>query len=89
MQFQKTALALCAAGLLSLPGLVAASGGPSGPAVTFAVQGNIGEVIVNPYKLAPLTPSFATAAMNCRMLKFGLCPSKTDRKSNIKFPNDS
>ena len=68
MQFQKTALALCAAGLLSLPGLVAASGGPSGPAVTFAVQGNIGEVIVNPYKLAPL---------------------KTDRKSNIKFPNDS
>lgn len=55
MQFQKTAFALCAAGLLSLPGLVAASGGPSGPAVTFAVQGNIGEVIVNPYKLAPLT----------------------------------
>ena len=52
MQFQKTAFALCAAGLLSLPGLVAASGGPSGPAVTFAVQGNIGEVIVNPYKLA-------------------------------------
>ena len=34
-------------------------------------------------------PSFATVAMNCRMLKFGLCPSKTDRKSNIKFPNDS
>ena len=89
MQFQKTALALCAAGLLSLPGLVAASGGPSGPAVTFAVQGNIGEVLSTHTNLPRSQPSFATVAMNCRMLKFGLCPSKTDRKSNIKFPNDS
>ena len=34
---------------------VAASGGPSGPAVTYPVQGHIGEVIVNPYNVAPLT----------------------------------
>lgn len=32
-----------------------ASGGPSGAAVSFGVQGNIGEVVVNPYKIAPLT----------------------------------
>lgn len=55
MQFKMTTLALCAAGLFALPGIAAASGGPSGPAVTFAVQGNIDEVIVNPYKIAPLT----------------------------------
>ena len=32
-----------------------AMGGPSGTNVTYAVQGHIGEVIWNPYKLAPLT----------------------------------
>ena len=32
-----------------------ASGGSSGPAVAFRSSGNIGEVIVNPYKVAPLT----------------------------------
>ena len=32
-----------------------ASGGSSGPAVAFSSMGNIGEVIVNPYKVAPLT----------------------------------
>ena len=32
-----------------------ASGGPSGPHVGYPVQGHIGEVIVNPYKVAPLT----------------------------------
>lgn len=89
MQFQKTALALCAAGLLSLPGLVAASGGPSGPAVTFAVQGNIGEVIVNPYKLAPLTAIIRNGGYELQDVEVRIVPSKTDRKSNIKFPNDS
>ena len=32
-----------------------AAGGPSGPAVTYPTVGHIGEVIVNPYKVAPLT----------------------------------
>lgn len=32
-----------------------AGGGPSGPEVTYPTQGHIGEVIVNPYKVAPLT----------------------------------
>ena len=32
-----------------------ASGGPSGPNVAFRSTGNIGEVIVNPFKVSPLT----------------------------------
>ncbi len=32
-----------------------AAGGPSGARVNFPVQGHIGEVVVNPYKIAPLT----------------------------------
>ena len=48
--------AAAAAVLLQLPLAPAmASGGPSGPNVTYPVQGHIGEVIVNPYKVAPLT----------------------------------
>lgn len=34
---------------------VVASGGASGPKVNFAAQGHIGEVVVNPYRIAPLT----------------------------------
>lgn len=33
----------------------ATASGPSGPNVTFQAQGNIGEVVWNPYKIAPLT----------------------------------
>ncbi len=36
-------------------GKALAAGGSSGPKVSFAVQGKLGEVIVNPYKIAPLT----------------------------------
>lgn len=36
-------------------GTASASGGGSGPNVQYAVQGKIGEVITNPYKIAPLT----------------------------------
>ena len=32
-----------------------AGGGPSGPEVTYPTQGHIGEVVVNPFKVAPLT----------------------------------
>ena len=36
-------------------GTAAAAGGSSGPRVTFAAQGKLGEIVVNPYKMAPLT----------------------------------
>lgn len=38
-----------AAMMLSISTSAMAMGGPSGPHVTYPVQGNIGEVIVNPY----------------------------------------
>ena len=84
MQFQKTALALCAAGLLSLPGLVAASGGPSGSAVTFAVQGNIGEVIVNPYKLAPLTAIIRNGGYELQDVEVRIVPKQNGQEIKYK-----
>ena len=42
-------------GICRVSGIFGSRGGPSGPAVTYPVQGHIGEVIVNPYNVAPLT----------------------------------
>ena len=52
-----------------------AGGGPSGPEVTYPTQGHIGEVIVNPFKVAPSLRSFATAATS-----FPTSPSKCSRR---------
>lgn len=38
-----------------LPATVQAASGASGPTVAFAVQGQLGEIVMNPYKIAPLT----------------------------------
>ena len=39
----------------ALPLRALAAGGPSGPKVKYQVQGLLGEVVVNPYRIAPLT----------------------------------
>ena len=49
------ALAIALAAGFGLPAAVQASGGGSGPAVTYVAPGQIGEIVVNPYKIAPLT----------------------------------
>lgn len=45
---------LSALGLLA-PASVLAAGGPSGTAVNFPRQGELGEIVANPYDIAPLT----------------------------------
>ncbi len=49
-----TAVATAITGVLPISAARAA-GGPSGPKVAFSGGGKIGEVIVNPYRIAPLT----------------------------------
>mgnify|MGYP000074466515 CR=1 FL=1 len=57
MKFQRRQLVAAMAGLMLglSAGAASAMGGPSGAAVGMPAQGHIGEVIVNPYKIAPLT----------------------------------
>lgn len=43
------------AAALAAPSVTFAVGGPSGTAVTYQVQGELGETVVNPYGIAPLT----------------------------------
>ena len=54
-KFQLKMIAATIAVSCMLPGLANAGGGGSGPNVRYPVQGQIGEVITNPYKIAPLT----------------------------------
>ena len=75
----KLAAAAVAAACI-LPGTASASGGGSGPNVQYAVQGKIGEVITNPYKIAPLTS--ATAATSSRMPRSASFPSTAAPKSS-------
>ncbi len=50
-----TLAALCGLGLVAGAGSALASGGSSGPHVAYLAQGHLGEIIVNPYRIAPLT----------------------------------
>ena len=49
------AISLALVAGFSLPTAVMAGGGGSGPAVQYVAPGKIGEIVVNPYKIAPLT----------------------------------
>ena len=70
------ALAIALAAGFGLPAAVQASGGGSGPAVTYVAPGQIGEIVVNPYKIAPLT-----AAISLKTLRSAWFRSRADRKS--------
>jgi len=41
--------------IVLMPSVVMAIGGPSGPKLDYAITGKIGEVVMNPYGIAPLT----------------------------------
>ena len=57
MQKSKVLLILIAAMfMLSVtPSTLLAIGGPSGPRLDYTITGKIGEVVMNPYGIAPLT----------------------------------
>ena len=82
MKFQaKTMAALVAATFVV--GVAYASGGASGPAVTYAVQGNIGEVIVNPYKIAPLTAVIRNGGYELKDVEVRIVPKMNGHPSLV------
>ena len=83
MKFQaKTMVALVAATFIA--GAACASGGASGPAVTYAVQGNIGEVIVNPYKVAPLTAVIRNGGYELKDVEVRIVPKMNGQEIKYK-----
>ncbi len=51
MQFKHLVIAIAAA----IPLVASAMGGASGPKTTYEIQGHLGEIVINPYEVAPLT----------------------------------
>ena len=71
---------LCAA---ASPAIFAA-GGPSGPAVHYPTQGHLGEVIVNPYKVAPLTAVIRTGGFEVTDVTVRVMPKMQGRTIEYK-----
>ncbi len=55
-------------------GTALAAGGSSGPAVKYAKQGQIGEIITNPYKIAPLTAIIRSGGYKLENVKVHIVP---------------
>ncbi len=83
----KKAAAVCLAAVLSMgiSSAVLAAGGSSGPAVKYAKQGQIGEVITNPYRIAPLTAIIRSGASSSTTSRSALSRRKTAPKSPTRW----
>lgn len=60
----------------SVSAAVQAAGGPSGPAVHFQSQGAIGEVFVNPYRIAPLTAIIGNGGYELKDVSVRIVPKE-------------
>ena len=65
-------------------GTAAAAGGSSGPRVTFAAQGKLGEIIVNPYKIAPLTAIIKNGGYEITEATVRIVPKKGGQEIKYK-----
>ena len=66
-----------------------AGGGPSGPEVTYPTQGHIGEVVVNPFKVAPLTAVVRDGGYKLSDVTVKVLPKMKGRTIEYKVSNRS
>ena len=78
------ALAIALAAGFGLPAAVQASGGGSGPAVTYVAPGQIGEIVVNPYKIAPLTAVIKNGGYQLKDATVRVVPKQGGQEINYK-----
>ncbi len=71
MKISKVLSSLLVVGAIasSVPNIALAIGGPSGPKLTYKAQGKIGEIVVNPYGIAPLTAIIRNGGYELRNAK--------------------
>ena len=74
----KTLTAACLTALMAfgMSSAVLAAGGSSGPAVKYEKQGQIGEVVTNPYRIAPLTAIIRSGGYKLDNVKVRIVPKK-------------
>ena len=71
-------------GSVAVSGVAFAFGGPSGPATVNQVQGKIGELIRNPYKIAPLTAIIRNGGYEIRNVRVRIVPKKNGQEISYK-----
>lgn len=77
MSFIRTAVGTAVIAAITFAGGAAlAAGGSSGPAVKYAKQGQIGEVITNPYRIAPLTAIIRSGGYKLENVKVHIVPKQ-------------
>ena len=64
-----------------------AIGGPSGAKVDYLIQGQIGEVIVNPYDIAPLTAIIRNGGYDLKDVKVRIVPKKGGQEIKYSVSN--
>ena len=72
---------------ISAPTTVMAIGGASGPAVDYQVQGQIGEVVMNPYKIAPLTAIIRNGGYVLRDVRVRIVPKEGGQEISYTVAN--
>ena len=77
---------LCAASA-AVPMTAHAFGGPSGPALTHKIRGKIGEIVFNPYKIAPLTAIIRNGGYVLRNASVRVLPKKDGQEIAYKVSN--
>lgn len=68
--------AMFASSLLTLPAATLAMGGSSGPHQTYKVFGKLGAVVMNPYKIAPLTAVIKNGGYTVRDVTVRIVPKE-------------
>lgn len=68
--------AMLASTLVTLPVVTLAMGGPSGAHQTYNVFGKLGAVVMNPYKVAPLTAVIKTGGYTVRDVSVRIVPKE-------------
>lgn len=73
------------AACLAMPSVSFAVGGPSGTAVTYATQGQLGQTVVNPYGLAPLTAVIRNGGYVLKKATVRIVPKRVVKKFAMKW----
>ncbi|MDV2059197.1 aryl-sulfate sulfotransferase [Salmonella enterica] len=86
-KYALTSLALSVAVLSSVPSTAFAIGGASGAKLDYQVQGQIGEVVMNPYDIAPLTAVIRNGGYQLRDAQVRIIPKENGQEIAYKVNN--
>lgn len=88
MKFKKLVSISILSAALIVPTASFAIGGASGPKVDYEVQGKIGELVMNPYKIAPLTAIIRDGGYKLSHVKVSVLPKKDGYKLSYEVADN-